>query len=87
MTKFCTQCGSGLDPNFKFCGECGAPIASGPAAVSKPSTPISISSVPKSFSTKTQSSSAPETTTGINVKSFVQQNTGTSGKIRKLIPT
>lgn len=25
-TRFCTQCGVRLDANFKFCGNCGAPV-------------------------------------------------------------
>lgn len=25
--RFCTQCGAQLDPNHKFCGNCGTPIA------------------------------------------------------------
>jgi NADH pyrophosphatase NudC (nudix superfamily) len=26
-SRFCTQCGVHLDANFKFCGNCGAPVA------------------------------------------------------------
>jgi len=26
-TRFCTQCGTRLDANFKFCGNCGTPVA------------------------------------------------------------
>jgi hypothetical protein len=32
----CTQCGSDVPPNFKFCGACGTPMAAGPAPAAAP---------------------------------------------------
>ncbi len=49
MTKFCTQCGTGLTDGVKFCGQCGTAIAlvdtpapamqNGPILDTKPSSP------------------------------------------------
>lgn len=68
MGKFCTSCGEALLPDFKFCGECGAPIApvktntsnfnSNTQVRTQPSTPaFKRADTAPSFSTTKRSSS------------------------------
>lgn len=47
--KFCTNCGSFLDPAWRFCGSCGQPLAAGNVSGSTPSTPYPATPQPPVF--------------------------------------
>lgn len=46
MARFCVKCGSGLDPDARFCDECGAPVRARPAAQATTLAAVTTSATP-----------------------------------------
>jgi len=73
---FCTQCGTKVADSFKFCNNCGAPIAEGPAPATPPRDAPSSTSVPPMNKSELQPGDKVTDYGGIQVVSHGPQKTG-----------